>query len=269
MQKSYKTIIRDLIVAHHPFHQRKYGARILCFHDIQDAVAFEKRIQWLLEQFKIVSLPTLLKGQQDQQIALTFDDAYQSWITNVLPILQRYNLPATFFVNSGLIDLEGKEMRDYFIKNCKRNPYGLQALSLTGLQQIASNPLFEIGGHTKDHMLFSEHTSTKMIEEQIILDKQQLEAWTSRNLCYFAYPFGQTIHAPLSVQKAVAAAGYKNAFSIIPGFVQPSKSPYFIPRDSLELFQAEKVWDRWLHGAYDDLVSVKNKLYASFSISYR
>jgi peptidoglycan/xylan/chitin deacetylase (PgdA/CDA1 family) len=269
VRKTYKTQLRDFFIAFHPFYQHRNGPRILCFHDIQNAQTFERRIQWLLNHFEIVTLHTLLEQQGANQIALTFDDAYQSWFSNLLPLLNRYNLPATFFVNSGLVGLEGQAMSRFYQKQCKRDPSGLEALSHDNLLILAANPQIEIGGHTKDHYLFSKNTSESMAKAQIQEDKNQLEAWTGRTIRYFAYPFGQVTHAPECVQKIVEESGYQKAFSIVPGFVDTEKNPYFISRDSLELFQSERLWDRWLHGAYDELVLVKNKIYNTLSIPYR
>lgn len=268
MKQNTKTKFRDFIINVNPFSSRKKGKRILCFHDIQDQLNFEKRIKWLLENFEIHPLHRLLDKEIKSGLAITFDDGYQSWITNVAPVLERYQIPATFFVNSGLIDLEGKAMQQYFKEKCLRNPKGLQALSRSGFQYLAHHPLFEIGGHTKDHFLFSKFTATEKAILQIETDKEALEKSANIKLRYFAYPFGQSIHAPLPIQRLVQKAGYSNAFTIIPGFID-SKTPYTIHRDSLELFQSDRTWYNWLHGSYDQIVEIKNQFYKVFNVSYR
>lgn len=257
------------MLAHHPFHKRKQGRRILCFHDIQDQALFEERIVWLKKHFRFSTLETLLATNSESSLALTFDDAYESWINNVLPVLEKHEIPATFFINSGLIGLSGSAQEQFFLEKCKRSPKGVNALSEAGFQKIAQHPLFEIGGHTKDHFLFSNKTNPQTIREQILDDKKILETKSGKNLKYFAYPFGQLIHAPKKVQAVVESAGYEYAFTIVPGFIQEINKPYLLPRDSLELFQSKKVWKYWLEGAYDQLVYQKNKWYHFFKIQYR
>ena len=269
MKYRFRNRLRDQIISWIPT-PKFAGARILCFHDIQDKTAFEERMIWLKNNFSIVPLQDCFTPSTDiVKVAITFDDGFQSWITNAAPVLEKYNLPATFFVNSGLVGLTGMAMQNYFEINCFRKENYLKAISLSEFKTLAQQPLFEIGGHTKDHYLFSENTDKKTLHKQIVDDKIALEKMTGSAIKYFAYPFGQMIHAAPAVQKMIATAGYKKAFTIIPGAATQSTNPWTINRDSLELHQSEKVWNKWLHGAYDPFVKKKIKLYQRFNRNYR
>lgn len=270
MKPTLKTKIRDLFLST-SIGTKSHGGRILCFHDIQDKIAFEERVKWLQENFEIVSLTTILEQNRVDilQIAITFDDAYQSWMTNVVPVLEKHSVPATFFVNSGLVGLEGKDMQTYFKKNCRRTETYLSALSLSGIRYLANSPLFEIGGHTKDHFEFSKTITPSILEKQIIEDKLVLEQMIGKKIQFFAYPFGQLIHATSNVQQVVKKAGYKNAFTIVPGNIINQKNPWQISRDSLELYQSERVWKNWLFGAYDKWVERKLFFYKMIGRKFR
>ena len=37
-------------------------------------------------------------------LAITFDDSYENLYHNAVPILKKYNLPATFFISTGFVD---------------------------------------------------------------------------------------------------------------------------------------------------------------------
>ncbi len=91
----------------------KYGQRIMVYHGVDERgstrfntrfisqTQFEKQIQYMKTHFHLVSLSDYYKGHfaKDRlNISLTFDDGYQNHLTRVLPILERYNVPATFFV---------------------------------------------------------------------------------------------------------------------------------------------------------------------------
>jgi len=72
---------------------------------------FEKIISYLSKNFNIVPLETLFEYHQKKQIlpkktiALTFDDGYENNFSIALPILKKYNVPATFYIISkGLLD---------------------------------------------------------------------------------------------------------------------------------------------------------------------
>ncbi|HET7818337.1 MAG TPA: polysaccharide deacetylase family protein, partial [Bacteroidia bacterium] len=75
------------------------------------ASQFEKHLIYFKKNYNIISLSEMFRSYQDviipdkKNIALTFDDGYVNNLTVVLPILKKYNVPATFFiVSSGLED---------------------------------------------------------------------------------------------------------------------------------------------------------------------
>ncbi len=72
------------------------------------ALVFERQIAYLSQHFRCVSLSVLLdeiaRGKiPPHTVALTFDDGYRNNLTHALPILRRYNIPATLFITSGFI----------------------------------------------------------------------------------------------------------------------------------------------------------------------
>ena len=64
---------------------------------------FESHLQAYIKHFDIVSLSDLSLGKIDRNrfsVALTFDDGYLNNIEYALPLLAKYDLPATFFVTA-------------------------------------------------------------------------------------------------------------------------------------------------------------------------
>ena len=271
MERTFRNRIRDFLILLSPVPSSTRGhGRILIFHDIQDKTAFKKRMEWLKMNYSIVSLDELLQNKPSgNNIAITFDDGYHCWYANVFPVLKELNMPATFFVNSGLVSLQGGKMDLFFQQNCRRAEKELRAISEEELIEISQNNLFTIGGHSTDHVDFSKNLNESTLDQQIKQDKQFIEKLIQQKIHYFAYPFGQLHNAPLNVQKKVEQAGYKAAFTIIPGFAEVSKSLFLINRDSLELHQSERVWGKWLNGAYDVWVNRKLSLYHFLGIRFR
>jgi len=75
---------------------------------------FESQLRWLAEHTRVVPLHDLLAEAQEGRlepntVAITFDDGYLDNLTNALPLLERYRLPATIFITSGRID-SGREI---------------------------------------------------------------------------------------------------------------------------------------------------------------
>ncbi|SFC61135.1 Polysaccharide deacetylase [Flexibacter flexilis DSM 6793] len=73
-------------------------------HRHMDVQQFERDILYFKKHFKIVSLSEIynsyLQGETPQEnlLALTFDDGYINNLEIALPILEKYNAPATFYI---------------------------------------------------------------------------------------------------------------------------------------------------------------------------
>ena len=84
---------------------------MLHYHRI-DGCSFETQVRYLSEQCRIVPFDQVVKYVREGadvapgSVVVTFDDGYRSMFSEVYPILQRYQVPATVFLLSGLIDTE-------------------------------------------------------------------------------------------------------------------------------------------------------------------
>ena len=97
--------------------RRRRGGRVLLLHGIGDAnyptTEFRLHLVFLRERYRIVSLDGLLtaavsgSGDADGMVALTFDDGLRNYLVDAFPLLQEFQLPATFFVCPALIESGG------------------------------------------------------------------------------------------------------------------------------------------------------------------
>jgi peptidoglycan/xylan/chitin deacetylase (PgdA/CDA1 family) len=83
---------------------------ILCFHRVSDDISyawpplhpviFEKLLNYLRTHYEVIPLQNINDPAKTTKplLAITFDDGYYDFIENALPILVKYNLPATHFV---------------------------------------------------------------------------------------------------------------------------------------------------------------------------
>jgi len=67
---------------------------------------FEKVLALVSKMFKILPLPEALHGLSkgnlpDRAACITFDDGYPEWLKGAVPLLERYQAHATFFVTTG------------------------------------------------------------------------------------------------------------------------------------------------------------------------
>lgn len=95
--------------------QNRYGERILVFHGI-DAIGetrynsrffskkyFEKFIKYITTHYNVISLDDYYQKKFKQKtlnIALTFDDGYLNNYKYAVPILEKYKVPACFYITT-------------------------------------------------------------------------------------------------------------------------------------------------------------------------
>jgi peptidoglycan/xylan/chitin deacetylase (PgdA/CDA1 family) len=130
------------------------GLTVLIYHrvgggsgsDVDLAPAdFERQLQHLKEHHEVLPLDTaiarLQAGDTTAAVALTFDDGTADFTDVVVPLLQRYQVPATLYAATQFID-EGTDF-----------PWGAPATSWAALRDAVSTGLVSVGSHTHGHWL--------------------------------------------------------------------------------------------------------------------
>jgi peptidoglycan/xylan/chitin deacetylase (PgdA/CDA1 family) len=186
------------------------AATVLLYHHISDSTPritsttpdeFSQHLQMIEDNgFEVWPLSKIiLKLQQGEDLpskvtAITFDDAYDSILTNATPMLEQRGWPFTVFVNSAAVDEQHRHIMSW--------------------QQL--NSLQEKGGELANHSHRHSHMATRLTDEteaqwqqrmrqQILTTKSKLLQHTNSELPLFAYPYGE-FDQPL--QAIVAELGY-------------------------------------------------------------
>lgn len=134
--------------------------------------------------YKFVKISEFAKKiySTDKHIALTFDDAFESW-NDVLPLLQHHNIKATFFINS--ISLT-TEVKTNYLKNINHTE-STKILSKKVFKKIIKDG-HEIGGHTHSHPKLNK-INYQEFKQQISKNVDILKN-EGVDLKSFAIPFG-------------------------------------------------------------------------------
>lgn len=133
----------------------------LCYHDVpekitddQDAYATEldsfiKQLEFLkAHNFNFISTDDIMKARSGEKrlpekaVLITFDDAYESFYENVLPILKMYRCPAVVCVISDWID---KPPLDFSTGNIK---FQKKFMTWDQLREVASSGLVKVASHS-------------------------------------------------------------------------------------------------------------------------
>lgn len=159
-------------------------------------------------------------------VCVTFDDGYFNNL-HMLPLLEQYDVPATFYVTTGNLEqqqcfwwdvvyrerhrqgvdkptisreqkiLKQKSHQDIiryllqeFGSDCLR-PWSDtdRPINIDELQDFSRHPLVYIGNHTRNHYLLDRYSSME-VEKQILDAQQDLNNWLGKAPIGIAYPNG-------------------------------------------------------------------------------
>lgn len=221
--------------------------RILLVHHIKDAKKFERMVRFLAGRYRMISFDDLLEKRfsgKKINVLLTLDDGYASWFDSGLPILEKYNVPALFFVSSGFVEA-GPAARGKFLRENLRLSWNEKPLTGEMVQKLAAHPLVEIGGHTRTHPFLTTLPENRM-KQEIAGDKEILERKTGHGLRVFAYPFGDYND---TVRTAVGRE-YAYAMTTDGNFHSPGGDSLAIPRSNHGTV-GNAALSMWVLGAFD------------------
>jgi peptidoglycan/xylan/chitin deacetylase (PgdA/CDA1 family) len=168
----------------------------------------DQHLTWLAQAgFTPVTLKQVFdqrEGKGDlpaRPIVLSFDDGFQDAFQVALPILQRHEMRATFFIVSGFLSPDASARQ--------ADPSTGRAYLVAAEVRALRDAGMEIGSHTVRHASLTKATGRELRYE-IEESKRALEATLGERVEFFAYPFTHQRHA---VRKAVQTAGYRAAVS--------------------------------------------------------
>jgi len=194
---------------------------------------FRRHIQYLKNNFQIVSLPQLQAQSQHAQtvpqaghkmmVSITFDDGYADNFDNAIPLLLNEGIPFTYFVSSNYILSQKPFPHDQKLGlNLRPNtPEQIRFLADRGVT---------IGGHTRSHADMGQITSHDEIRNEILGDIRVLEAITGKPIHYFAFPYGDTHHMSQYAIDVLRGAKLKGMCSAYGEFNRPNTDLWHLCR---------------------------------------
>ncbi len=175
---------------------------------------FEKQIQTLKDAgYTFITAGDLGKVLDAEMslprkpIIITFDDGYEDFYTDVLPILKKYNVKATAYIVAGVV---GR----------------LNYMSRDEIRKAKESGLVEIGAHSMYHR-YLKGLSYNEAKFEIEQSKINLENEFGVKVISFAYPYGAFDKQAI---KLVQDAGFKTAASTVPGIDVSDLNRYFMFR---------------------------------------
>jgi peptidoglycan/xylan/chitin deacetylase (PgdA/CDA1 family) len=189
-------------------------------------------------------------------VLVTFDDGYRSVATVAAPILERYRIPAAFFVCTSSIaerrllwyDAVARRGAEADAERVKGLPFAdwrrldldarttvgdddpLAPMTLQDVQALAARPWFEFGSHTASHPILAAAPVSAQRDE-IETSLRALETWTGKPVTALAYPNGQPgVDYTDDTIALLRAAGVDVAFTTRAGFAGAAEAALEQPR---------------------------------------
>lgn len=244
-----------LAILTHMFARQKPAAAILYYHRVADIgfadlsiddsnvtpAVFERQIAALARFADIVPLTEIksrLRGRDGSgtrpMVSITFDDGYENFVSNALPILRRFNAPATLSVVTSVIDAKvPMPFERWAAKNWRlARADAWQPISWCGIEKCLASGLVTLGAHSHKHLRANE-CSPEEIEADVQRAAELLRGrFGEKNVPVYAYPYGNSYlgHVPRHYENAVRNAGFETAVTTDHGHVESDTNPFLLPR---------------------------------------
>jgi len=220
----YRRFFRDraVIALFHSIDDRQAGKPITLSN-----AAFGQYCAFFRRYFIPVSLEELLERIEagrdiSRRVVITFDDGYRDNLFNAAPILERYGLPASFFITTDFIESQIVPPWD--------REWGVRSewLSWDEVRELQSRG-FEIGAHTVTHVNLG-CTDGDLAEHEIRESGRRLSVELDSPVRSFAYPFGGRDKFSDENRQRVEQAGYRCCVAGYGGLVAPESDRFRLPR---------------------------------------
>lgn len=163
---------------------------------------FDRHVRWIASsRVAVVSVPELLqRSDDDDAVAITFDDAYTNFASVAWPRLRDHGLTATVFVPTAFT---GKA------NTWAELPGGhMPRLPILGWHELARlcEEGVSLGAHTRNHPDL-RGLSGQALDDEIAGSVEDVRRETGAQAAAFAYPYGfWTSHAAAAVRRACVCA---------------------------------------------------------------
>ncbi|QWD89163.1 polysaccharide deacetylase family protein [Polynucleobacter sp. MWH-CaK5] len=204
-------------------------------------ICFEQHIIFLKKNYEVISLEELIERCQSNSLVgkeavITFDDGYQDNLNVALPLLEKYQVPATIFVTTGMI---GEVPNFQWSADCLSEDQP-RYLTSDELVFLANHPLISIGGHTKNHARLSDLNFIDQYDE-ISSNKKHLEEIIGKDVNLFAYPYGRFFDYDHNSVRIARQLNFICSAENMPGLITSKSDLFRLPRFNVRNYTIDEL----------------------------
>jgi len=234
----------------------------------------EKHLEWLCENADCVPLAEVLQRcgspiGRKPMVALTFDDGFACFRREVLPLLQRYRIPATLFVVTSFVGSQEPYPFDRWgQKNrCRTPSIAWRPITWGETEECLKSGWVSVGSHSHSHLNALDSSDGQLAEEAGVSRELLIRYLGPDHAALYAYPYGSSRLGQVRAAyiEAVRKAGYRLAVTTDLGLAMPATPQLQIPRvevhayDSPRILKAKVLGNFWPQGFCDRLRQAKRQ----------
>jgi len=239
--------LSNTFIKRHPDH------RILMYHSVGDKVIFDpsniysigenifkQQMECLLNKYSnnVVGLSTDMLKNENNSVAITFDDGYKDNLYVASPILEELKIPYTVFVSTE------------YIKKGSNN-----FLSESELRELSSMPGASIGSHGMTHASLAQ-CSNKKLKNELVDSRHYIEDIIGRKISSISYPSGSVDQR---VVNATREAGYQLGGTSYNNRNNKDSNKLFLARTCIFGIDTMRVFKQKVSGDWDWLKYIQKQ----------
>jgi peptidoglycan/xylan/chitin deacetylase (PgdA/CDA1 family) len=211
---------------------------------------FAEQMEVIRQYTYPISMPDLVSriGDNDlprNAVAVTFDDGYADILYQALPILARYDVPATSFLVTGNLGRPfwWDEPASHSLSDVGDDDSRFER-TLIGdeVLELASSELIEIGAHSVNHLMLADQPADEQ-KFEIKQSKVFLDELLGYPINGFSYPHGSVSSGTMEI---VRNSGYKYACASHNDVVWVGTNRFKLPRFWIPNWGGKK-FREWLY----------------------
>jgi len=233
--------------------KRQPDHRILMYHSVGGKVIFDpsniysigenifkQQMECLLNKYSnnVVGLSTDMLKNENNSVAITFDDGYKDNLYVASPILEELKLPYTVFVSTE------------YIKNSSNN-----FLSESELRELSSMPGASIGSHGMTHASLAQ-CSNKKLKNELVDSRHYIEDIIGKKISSISYPSGSVDQR---VVNATREAGYQLGGTSYNNRNNKDSNKLFLARTCIFGIDTMRVFKQKVSGDWDWLKYIQKQ----------
>ncbi len=150
-------------------------------------------------------------------MVLTFDDGHKNNYSESLPILKKYNFPATIFLSTGFVG-------DYYFSKSQNIKFKM--LTWHKIKEMHDSGLIDFEPHGVNHLKLGK-IPLEEAEQEITESKKTIEEKLGKECRFFAFPHGSYNKEVIEILKR---NGFLAGLTVEEKFVKPDADLMEIPR---------------------------------------